>query len=126
MTIVVDTNFLISATQWNYSVSHKLLLNLIEKKITILDEFMEFLERDFGYIKEESIQIVDALLPFLTIIEPKMRVSIINSDPDDDKVLECALESKSRYIITYDKHLLNLKGYQGIRIIRPEEARVIF
>jgi len=33
MKITVDTNFLISATQWNYSAAHKLLLKLIEKNI---------------------------------------------------------------------------------------------
>lgn len=34
MKVTVDTNFLISATQWDYSVSHKLLIKLIEKDIS--------------------------------------------------------------------------------------------
>ena len=35
MKVTVDTNFLISATQWDYSVSHRLLLRLIEKDVKI-------------------------------------------------------------------------------------------
>lgn len=40
-------------------------------------------------------------------------------DPDDDKFLACALNSESRTIISGDKHLLELSGYQGITIITP-------
>ena len=59
MKVTVDTNFLISATQWDYSVAHKLLkkLILLDAEIfttqDILDETAEVLERDFGYNKEE-------------------------------------------------------------------------
>ena len=51
MKISADTNFLISATQWDYSVSHKLLTKLIENNAEIfttkeiLDEFSEVLSR---------------------------------------------------------------------------------
>lgn len=51
---------------------------------------------------------------------------MMKDDPDDDKIIECALESNSKYIITYDKYLLNIQEYPGIRIIRPEEAKAIF
>ena len=59
MKITVDTNFLVSATQWDYSVAHKLLLKLLDKNIQIfttkdiLDEFSEILVRDFQYTTEE-------------------------------------------------------------------------
>ena len=35
MRIVLDTNFLVSATQWDYSVSHRLLKKLIENDAEI-------------------------------------------------------------------------------------------
>ena len=53
MKITVDTNFLISATQWDYSIAHKLLINLIKTNAKIyttkdiLVEFSKVLERDF-------------------------------------------------------------------------------
>ena len=60
MNITVDTNFLISATQWDNSVAFKLLKRLLEANIKIfttkdiLDEFSEVLQRDFKYNKEEK------------------------------------------------------------------------
>lgn len=65
MKITADTNFLVSATQWDYSVAHKLLMKLLEKNIQIfttnkiLQEFSEILERDFQYTHKEVAKIVD-------------------------------------------------------------------
>ncbi len=42
-------------------------------------------------------------------------------DPDDDKFLACALASKVKYIISGDKHLLQVTGYRSIEVIRPSE-----
>ena len=55
------------------------------------------------------------------MIEPKQKIDIIKDDPDDNKVIECAIESSSDYIVTYDKHLIKLKEYKRIKIIKPEE-----
>ena len=127
MKVTVDTNFLISATQWDYSVAHKLLKKLIlsDAKIfttqDILDETAEVLERDFEYSKNEVKNITEKILLFAKLIEPKQKINVIKDDPDDNKVIECAIESSSDYIISYDRHLLNLKEYKGIKIIKPEE-----
>jgi len=132
MKITVDTNFLISSTQWDYSVGHKLLIKLIENNVEvyttneILEEFSKVLKRDFKYNDDETANIIEGILPFLILIDPKTKVNIVKDDPDDNKIIECALESDSEYIITYDNHLLKLKEYKGIRIIKPEEARAIF
>ncbi|MAE13603.1 putative toxin-antitoxin system toxin component, PIN family [Candidatus Woesearchaeota archaeon] len=132
MRITVDTNFLISATQWDYSVAHKLLKKLIENDVKIfstkeiLDEFAEVLKRDFRYHKKEVEKIIETLMQVLTIISTKIKVDIVKDDPDDNKVIECALESSSEYILTYDKHLLRLIKYEQVKIIRPEEAKDIF
>ena len=127
MKVTVDTNFLISATQWNYSVAHKLLKKLIlsDSEIfttqDILDETVEVLERDFEYSKNEAKNIIEKILLFAKLIEPKQTVEVIKEDPEDNKVIECAIESSCDYIITYDWHLLKLKEYKGIKIIKPEE-----
>ncbi len=127
MKVTVDTNFLISATQWDYSVAHKLLKKLILSDAEIfttqdiLDETIEVLERDFEYSKNEAKNIIEKILLFAKLIEPKQKVGVIKDDPDDNKVIECAIESSSDYIITYDRHLLKLKDYKGIKIVKPEE-----
>ena len=127
MKVTVDTNFLISATQWDYSVAHKLLKRIIlsDAKIfttqDILNETVEVLERDFEYSKNEATNIIKKILLFAKLIEPKQKINVIKDDPDDNKVIECAVESFSNYIITYDRHLLKLKEYKGIKIVKPEE-----
>jgi uncharacterized protein len=62
------------------------------------------------------------VLGFLTLVTPSNKIEIIKEDIDDNKILECAVESKSEYLLTYDNHLLRLKDYEGIKIISPEEA----
>ena len=127
MKVTVDTNFLISATQLDYSVAHKLLKKFILSDAIIfttqdiLDETTEVLERDFEYSKNEAKNIIEKILLFAKLIEPKQKLEIVKDDPDDNKVVECAMESSSDYIITYDRHLLKLKYYNGIKIIKPEE-----
>ena len=127
MKIAVDTNFLVSATQWDYSVSHKLLERLIRSNTEIfttkeiLDEFAEVLKRDFLYNEADIENLLEKILQFLTLVSPSMKIDVVKEDADDNKIIECAIESKAEYIISYDKHLLNIKEYQGIKIIQPEE-----
>ena len=127
MRVTADTNFLISATQWDYSVAHKLLKKFILAEVMIfttqdiLDETAEVLERDFEYSEKEAKSIIENILLFATLIKPTQKVDIIKDDPDDNKVIECGVESSSDYIVTYDKHLLPLKEYEGIKIVKPEE-----
>ncbi len=87
----------------------------------ILDETAEVLERDFEYSKTECKSITEKILLFAKLIKPKQKVDIIKDDPDDNKVIGCAIESSSDYIITYDRHLLKLKECKGIKIVKPEE-----
>jgi len=131
MKVTVDTNFLISATQWDYSVAHKLLKKFILSDAEIfttqdiLDETAEVLERDFEYSKGDAENIIEKILLFAKLIKTKQKIDVVKDDPDDNKVIECAIESSSDYIITYDKHLLKLKDYKGIKIITPEEFNKI-
>lgn len=125
--VVLDTNILISATLWDNSVAQKLLFSLIGKgivvycSIPILIEYQNVLERDFGYTKKEIDKILDMLFVFLEIIVPEVKLEIVKDDPDDDKIIECAVEANVKFIITYDKHLLRLKNYQRIKIVKPED-----
>ena len=131
MNVVLDTNVLISSTLWNDSVSQKLLFKLIHQDILIcssveiLKEYQNVLNRDFGYSNEEIMNIINRMILFIRIVTPKERIQLVKDDAEDNKIIECAIESSSSYIITYDKHLLNIKEYEGIKIIKPEEAMSI-
>ncbi len=127
MKITLDTNFLISATIWDYSESHKLLKKLLTTNAElftskqIMQEFAEVLIRDFQYKNEEIETLINSLMSSIKSIETTDNINFIKEDPDDDKILECAVSSSSEYIITYDNHLLKLKEYNGIKIIKPED-----
>ena len=45
----------------------------------------------------------------------------VPNDPKDDMVIAAALEAKAAYIISEDKHLLDLNQYQGIMIMNREQ-----
>jgi predicted nucleic acid-binding protein len=59
-------------------------------------------------------------LSFSKIIVPVEKVSVA-IDPDDNKVLEAALEANADFIVSGDKHLLNLKEFKGVRILTAKE-----
>lgn len=132
MSVVFDTNVLISSTLWDGSVAQKLLFKMILSNIQIyssadiLSEYERVLVRDFGYSEEETKSIVEKVLSFTALVQPKETVDAVKDDPDDNKIIECAVASGSKFIITYDKHLLKIKDFGEIRIITPEDALKIF
>ena len=54
-------------------------------------------------------------------VETKLKLHIINEDPEDNKILECALAAKADIIVSGDKHLLNLSKFKKTRILTPRE-----
>lgn len=53
------------------------------------------------------------------LIDPIINSTAIKEDPSDNRYLECAVASESSYIVTGDKHLLDLNELQGIQIVTP-------
>jgi predicted nucleic acid-binding protein len=49
-------------------------------------------------------------------------LDVIKSNPDDNKILECAVACGASYIVSGDRHLLELKEYGKIKIITPKAA----
>ena len=57
----------------------------------------------------------------MTLVQITSKVEAVKDYPEDNKILEYALDSNSGYVNSYDKHLLNLKEFQEIKIVKPEE-----
>ncbi|MBI5839127.1 MAG: putative toxin-antitoxin system toxin component, PIN family [Chloroflexi bacterium] len=88
----------------------------------ILDEY-----RRVGEILAGERPKID-LKPILTFViehakvyQPVQLKGPVCEDPDDDKFFACALASGSRVIISRDKHLLKVSGYEGIEVLKPRE-----
>jgi len=50
-------------------------------------------------------------------VTPTKTIEVIEHDPPDNRILECAVEAKSDFIISQDKDLLRLRAYEGIPIV---------
>jgi putative PIN family toxin of toxin-antitoxin system len=76
----------------------------------------------FGFTEEEVNTIIEAIISFSEVINTEIKLDVIKSDPDDNKILECAVVCGASYIVSGDKHLLELKEYGKIKIITPKAA----
>lgn len=128
MKIVLDTNVLISATLWEGS-AHKTLLLLLRRDAklytsqAILQEYSKIIGRDFPQLADRLPKLIGNIVAFSTIAEPGVRLNAVPADPDDNRILECAAASEAEFILSYDKHLLNLKEYGSVKIFTPEKMR---
>jgi len=129
--IVIDTNVYISAIFWGGKPREVLELGRngrisIFTSSEIQAEIEMKLKTKFRIEENEVAQILLDYAMFTMPIKPLHRIAIIEADPDDDKFMECALAARAGYIVSGDKHLLNLKNYQGIQIKKPAEFLEIF
>jgi uncharacterized protein len=123
--IVLDTNVYISAFLFGGKPS--LILDRIEGGQIELCYSQPIRKEVEGVLAEkfawpaETISL--ACAPFWNIgicVKPRRTIRAC-SDSDDDRILECAVEAQAQYIVTGDKHLLNMVRFEGIPILRPDE-----
>ncbi|MBS3135963.1 PIN domain-containing protein [Candidatus Woesearchaeota archaeon] len=55
------------------------------------------------------------------VVIPNRKILAIEDDPDDNKILECAVTAKVNCIVSNDKHLLKLREFENIPIITSDE-----
>ena len=98
--IVLDTNVLISAILFG-GLPRRVLEKVISGEIdctlsfAILDELRDVLQRSkFGFSPEQTIAIIDELHAICEIVNPARRIRTIKADPDDNRILECAIEAR--------------------------------
>ena len=120
--VVIDTNIFISALHWA-GVPLKVYKSWLDGEFRlgisreILSELGSVLENDFDWAHEETQELCNLINELADITIPKQKLRVITDDPDDNKILECALASRADYIISGDKHLLKLGAYKTIPII---------
>lgn len=72
-----------------------------------------------------SKKIVNALMreveDMAELVEPKEKIAAVPDDPQDNRVLECAIEAGSDIIISGDSHLLALQSLGKIKTMNPDE-----
>jgi len=122
-----DTNVWISGINWEHGKPRQ-LLELARAKayahvtsLEILFEITRVLRDYFGYSDEDAYEWYREIGELSEVVHPTRHLNVIEADPTDNKFLECALEGQANYIVSGDDHLLDLEGYQGIKIVRVSE-----
>lgn len=129
MKVVLDTNVLVSGLIFGGTPA-RILSAWSEGKFTlvltpsILDEYHR-VGRELAKGREPFVRALDALFATLavngTLVNAPPLSPSVCADPDDDKFLAAALAGAAARIVSGDKHLLRLSGWQGIDIHTPRQ-----
>jgi len=131
MKITLDTNVLVSAfisKQGQPAAILGIILTFSEIELVssdpILSEFREVFSRRevrerFEYSKKNIDQFVSVIRGASTIVQIKSNFIVVKEDPKDDAIINTAYDGKVDYIVTGDIHLLSLRRFKGIRIVKP-------
>jgi uncharacterized protein len=87
----------------------------------ILEETLGVLEQKFELSPKKLERAKQQIQRCTVRCVPKVKLAVIKEDPHDNKILECAVHSRSEAIVTNDKDLLRLKEYDGIRMLKVHQ-----
>lgn len=126
MKIVIDTNVVISGIFFN-GFPRRIIEAVVDDKLeafTSEDIILEYQEIISEMIDRKQGKLDHNILDFfiskLHFVDKKSNVKI-SRDQDDNKFINCALDSKSLFVVSGDNDLLVIKKYEDIEIITAAE-----
>ncbi len=127
MRVILDTNVFVSGVFFSGPPYHILRAWRDGKLQLVISEEIIAEYRRVGNILAKQFPGVD-LGPILEMVTVEADLvhapglpAPVCDDPDDDKFLACALVGKTGIIVSGDRHLIRVSGYQGIKIMKPRE-----
>jgi len=123
--VVFDTNIFLSAfifggiPQLLFEMARSKQIQLLVSP-SILAEFASILKHKFQWDDEDISEALSTIGRCSELIKPAQRLKAVQDDADN-RVLECAIEGKADYIVSGDKHLLALREFQKIPILRASD-----
>lgn len=125
MKIVLDTNIFVSSF---FGGKPKEIIDLWKNgdvslclSRDIIDEYINVLRRMHLGNEQELVELINyfkkGINCLFTANPPAL--NIVERDPDDNKFIECAVAADSKYIVTGDNDLLDIKSYFEIKIVSP-------
>jgi len=70
--------------------------------------------------------LLDGYAALAEVIDPDHTVPVVSADPDDGHVLACAITIPVDYIVSGDRHLLDLGRYENIPILNAVDFLAIY
>lgn len=127
MRVVLDTNVWVSGLLWRgapWRIVRLVEDNRVEvyASAAIITELRHVLSYSRLQPRQREIQqtpddLVAAVVRLIIPVEPQLVVPVIASDPNDDIFLACALAAGARYLVSGDRHLLDLGQWGDIQIV---------
>ncbi len=130
---MVDTNVFINAIGTT-SPYRWMLDKIISGEFTlclsndIFFEYWEVLESKTSQTVANNIANFLAVIPSVKLVNPYIKWDLMTNDPDDNKFVDCALNTGAECIITHDTHFNLLKEipFPKLSVLTPEEFQKIY
>lgn len=118
--VVADTNILVSALQFGGKPKHLFDLAIdgqIDLVISeaILAESLRVLRNKFNRTLDWIGEADQQLRVIARLVEPTESLQVIEADPTDDRILECAVAADAEVLVSGDRHLLSLGSFEASR-----------
>ena len=65
--------------------------------------------------------VLDVITVNATIVNATPLITRVSADPADDVFLAAAMSSDTRLIVSGDRHLLDVSGWQEIVVVKPRD-----
>ena len=119
----LDTNIYVSAFVYGGTPLRLLHLAIdgdLEVAISqpILDETIRILREKFGWSRERLKRTEALIVGFARQVSPSQTLNVIKEDEPDNRILECAAEAGSEFIVSGDKDLHRLGQHGNVRVIK--------
>jgi len=129
--IVLDTNVIVSALV--FGGVPRGVLELAEAgqceffySEPIQSEVRRVLAEKFDWSEAMLREALSVLWSMGSIVAPRASIHAVVDDPDDDHILECAVEARAQFIVSGDRHLLALEKYRSVSIVTPRQFVEMF
>ncbi|MEE9584603.1 MAG: putative toxin-antitoxin system toxin component, PIN family [Candidatus Brocadiales bacterium] len=124
--VVYDTNVVVSGLLNEEGIPASLLDLALQRKVELflsphlLEEYKGVLTRSkFGFSGVLVSRFLVQLKRNGVLVEPETSLRVLKKDPDDNRILECALEAKASYIITGNIRHFPFKRFRSSKIVSP-------
>jgi len=125
--VVCDTNVYVSAFTFPRGVPWQVWRHALHRRYQLLvspaivREVAGVLREDFHWEERRLRRRLKLLVRLGEIVTPQITLHVITNDPDDNRILECAVEGQAHLIVSGDRDLRRLKVYQGIPVVTPTD-----
>jgi uncharacterized protein len=109
--VVLDTNVYFSAFKGARGVPFELWRRALRQEYTLLTspaiirELAGVLRSVLTWPEAEIVVQLKLLVRVATMVKPEITLHVVLADPDDDRILECALAGGADLIVPGDRHL---------------------